>query len=76
MNDLPFPKVAQPDHLDSRICFCIAYYKSEKDAEIVGAHYRESGYTYNGGLFHGMKCGREKSRDYVKDGVQYFAVTR
>lgn len=60
---------------DSRTCFGIDYYDDEAEADEVGAKVTASGQTYNGGYFHGMKCGREKSRDIVVDGVQLYAVT-
>jgi hypothetical protein len=65
-----------PAKLDSRICFGIAYFTKEKDATTYAAHVREQGRTYNGGMFHGMPCGRDESRDYVDPKLgQLYAVT-
>jgi len=55
----------QPVKVDSRICFGIAYYTSEADAAIAAADVERRGETYNGGFFHGMACGRDKSWDYT-----------
>jgi hypothetical protein len=68
--------IPEPVKYDSRICFGIAYFTTEADADAYAAHVREKGLTYNGGYFHGMPCGREKSRDYVDKGLgQLYAVT-
>ena len=67
--------VPKPAKIDSRICFGIAYFTTEKDAMAYAAHVRAKGITYNGGWFDGMSCGRDKSFDHVKDGVKFFAVT-
>ena len=69
------PTFPQPVFTDTRICFAIGYYASEKDAMQADKAVRARGYTYNGGFFHGMACGRDREWDYVKDGVQYYAVT-
>lgn len=73
------PKAAvlpTPVKFDSRICFAIAYFSSEKDAAAYDAHVREKGYTYNGGWFHGMPCGRDKTWDHVDPKLgPLFAVT-
>lgn len=67
----------KPYKIDSRICFGISYFDNEKDADTYAAHVRSLGLTYNGGWFHGMPCGRDKSFDHIeKDtGVQLYAVT-
>lgn len=66
----------KPVKFDSRICFAIAYFSSEKDADIYAAHVRKQGYTYNGGWFHGMACGRDKTWDHVDAKLgQLYAVT-
>jgi len=65
----------QPHHKDVRTCFAIAYFTNEADAL---AHADETkGATYNGGMFHGMACGRDASWDYTdkRDGVKYYATT-
>ena len=69
------PAPPKPDKYDSRICFGIAYFKSETDAETYAAHVRKLGITYNGGYYHGMPCGRETTWDHTVDGVKFFAVT-
>lgn len=62
---------------DGRICFGIMFFTSEEDAQLAASIVRKQGRTYNGGYFHGMPCGREKSRDYFDKelGVQLYAVT-
>jgi hypothetical protein len=66
--------VPTPHHIDSRICFGIAYFTSEADATAYDAHVRAKGYTYNGGFFDGLACGRERTWDYERDGVKFYAV--
>jgi len=61
---------------DSRICFGILYFTSEDDANVYAAHVKAQGFTYNGGWFDGMPCGRDKSFDHVDDTLgQLYAVT-
>lgn len=62
---------------DSRICFGIAYFATEEDADAYAAVVKEQGLTYNGGWFHGMPCGRDKAFDHVdkETGQQLYAVT-
>lgn len=69
---------AIPRHvkIDSRICFSIYYYDSEEKADEAGKLVRQLGYTYNGGMFDGMPCGREPSWDYTEDGKKLYAVTQ
>jgi hypothetical protein len=68
--------VPVPVKRDSRICFGIAYFKTETDAMLYAEHVKMKGRTYNGGWFDGMPCGRETSRDYVdSEHGQLFAVT-
>jgi len=68
--------IPTPVRLDSRICFAIAYFATEAEADRYDAWVRERGCTYNGGFFHGMACGRDKGWDYTdKDGVKFYAVT-
>ena len=70
------PKRIAPVKTDSRICFGIAYYTSEADADAMGLYVARAGQTYNGGFFHGMQCGRDKGFDYVDDTLgPLFAVT-
>lgn len=66
MSDLPTPV-----RRDERICFGIAWFATEAEAEAYAAHVREQGITYNGGYMHGIGCGRAPSHD--RDGL--FAVT-
>lgn len=65
-----------PDKTESRICFGIAYFKSEDNANRFHDHVREQGDTKNGGWFHGTPCGRDTGFDYVDDELgQLYAVT-
>jgi len=62
--------------IDSRICFGIAYYRSEEAAAFASAAVAARGDTYNGGWFHGMSCGRDTRWDYVSpEHGPLFAVT-
>ena len=58
---------------ESRICFGIIWFKTEEEAIEYGKLTNLLGITYNGGFFHGMPCGRDKTWDNEKDG---FASTR
>ena len=49
---------------EGRICFGLAWYGTETEAEEAAKAVQEAGHTYNGGYFHGMPCGREKQFDY------------
>ena len=70
------PALPNPVKIDSRICFGIAYFASEADADTFAAHVRAKDRRYNGGFFHGMPCGRDKSWDYVDPKLgQLYAVT-
>lgn len=71
------PVLPNPVKRDSRICFSIAFFASEADADRYAAHVRANGITYNGGYFHGMPCGRDKTWDHVDrdTGKKLFAVT-
>ena len=65
-----------PVKIDSRICFGIMYFSTEADAAIYATHVREKGYTYNGGWFDGMPCGRDTSWDYEDQTLgRLYAVT-
>lgn len=59
------PVLPKPAKFDSRICFSISYFTSEADAAVYAAYVAEKGYTYNGGWFHGMACGRETRFDHT-----------
>lgn len=65
-----------PVKRDARICFSIAYFTSEADAQRYAVYVQQQGYTYNGGWFDGMPCGREEKWDYT-DGThgKLYAVT-
>jgi hypothetical protein len=69
--------VPVPVKHETRICFSIAWFDSEKDAALYDKHVRKLGLTYNGGWFHGMSCGRDKTWDHVDKttGRKLFAVT-
>jgi hypothetical protein len=61
---------------DIRICFAIKFFKTEQDADEYAKQVRECGLTYNGGMFHGMPCGREKSWDHIDPELgKLYAVT-
>ena len=61
---------------DSRICFGIVYFATEKDADAYAAWVTAKGITYNGGFFHGMPCGRDTTWDHVDPKLgQLYAVT-
>ena len=69
------------DHLkgyvdtDIRICFAIAWFDSEESAQEATKDKQVENSTYNGGMFHGMRCGREERFDYIKEGRKLYAVT-
>lgn len=61
---------------EPRICFNLRIFEQEHHANRYGKLVRKLGYTYNGGLFHGMPCGREAARDYISgNGTHFFVVT-
>lgn len=61
---------------DVRICFALVFFKGAEIANLAGEQSQLAGNTYNGGWFHGMSCGRDKSFDYVdKDHGQLYAVS-
>jgi hypothetical protein len=65
-----------PVKIGSRICFAIAYFLTEVEAKEYSALVKAQGYTYNGGMFHGMPCGRDSGFDYVDEELgQLYAVT-
>lgn len=65
-----------PVKREDRICFGIAYFSTEADAEAYALVVRARGEEYNGGFFHGMPCGRDRSRDHVDEALgQLYAVT-
>lgn len=76
-------KAPRPDPLpapvkrDSRICFAIAYFATEADADWYAVDVQRRGRAYNGGYFHGMPCGRDTKFDHVdpETGVKLYAVT-
>ena len=54
----------KPVKEDHRICFGVAWFKSESEAKEAGTAMRESGRTVNGGWLHGMPCDRSPEFDY------------
>jgi len=69
-------KVPEPVKRESRICFGISWFKTEEEADKYAKYVRDRGYTYNGGFFHGMPCGRDKGFDRVdQEHGQLYAVT-
>ena len=65
-----------PVRIDSRICFGIAYFATEAEADLYAADVVRRGVTYNGGWFDGMACGRAEAFDYLMpDGSKRYAVT-
>lgn len=59
-----------------RICFAIEWYELKEDAELSAKITRKQGNYYNGGMFHGMLCGRDKNWDHTDDeGTKWYAVT-
>lgn len=65
--------VPQPVERDIRICFAIAFFHTEADAEAFAAANPGS---YNGGYFHGVRTGRDKSWDKADpSGLKLYAVT-
>jgi hypothetical protein len=54
-----------PVYIDSRTCFGIYYYDTLEKALAYSEYVQIKGYTYNGGFFHGMPCGRDDSYDFV-----------
>lgn len=69
-------KPIEPVKLDVRICFSIAYFTSEADAERYAAWVEALGRTYNGGWFDGTPCGRDPSFDYTDPHLgRLYAVT-
>ena len=68
--------VPKPDKMEQRICFGISWFKSLDAAMAYHRYVVEQGYTYNGGWYHGMPCGRDSNFDYFdKELGQLFAVT-
>lgn len=61
---------------DGRCALSIWWHTDEALADEHGKLVEKTGATYNGGWFHGMECGREKTRDYMADdGTMRYAVT-
>lgn len=66
----------EPHHRDSRTCFGIAFFTDEADANAYAAAVARRGDTYNGGILHGMACGRDVGFDYTDPtGQPFYAVT-
>ena len=70
-------QLPKPVKSDSRICFGIDYFYTEAEANAYDAFIRERGDTYNGGVYHGMDCGRDSRFDHVDaaSGKKLYAVT-
>ena len=63
----------QPVERDIRICFAIAWFRTEAEAEAYAAANRS---TYNGGWYHGVATGRDPSWDKTDaDGNRLYAST-
>lgn len=58
-------QLPKPFKTDYRICFALAFFETEEDAETFGRHQKESGSTYNGGFYHGSPCGRDATWDHT-----------
>ena len=66
----------KPVKTDSRNCFGISWFATEKDAAAYAAYIESKSRTYIGGWMHGRACGREPERDYVDPELgQLYAVT-
>jgi len=52
---------------DSRICFGLVWFKTEEEANEYSQIIHELGITFNGGMFHGIPCGRVSEFD-IKEG--------
>ena len=70
-------KVPKPVKTESRICFGLAWFETEAEAETYAAFVRARGDRYNGGWFDGMPCGRAKQFDYSDSelGCRLYAVS-
>lgn len=60
---------------DVRICFGIAWFDSESNAEAFSAKVMADDHRYNGGWYDGRRCCRDDSWDREQDGVKHYAVT-
>lgn len=66
----------EPVKTESRICFGIAYFRTEEDANRFSSFVHKRGDTYNGGFYHGMACGRDSGFDHTdKELGPLYAVT-
>ena len=67
-------QVPEPVKTDSRICFAIAFFETEADAEEYAKHVKGE---YNGGFYHGRPTGRDSSWDHIDrdTGKQLYAST-
>lgn len=70
-----FNELERVSQSEPRICFNMRIFNQENHANRYGELVRKLGYTYNGGYFHGMACGREPARDYMEGGWKQFVVT-
>jgi hypothetical protein len=62
---------------EQRTCFGIAWFSNEADAEAYAEEVRKAGLRYNGGMYHGMRCGRADWFDLkpLGDEPALYAVT-
>lgn len=58
---------------EERICFGLAWFTTEAEAERLGELNRSLGNTVNGGWYDGMVCGRSSEFDYKGDGQTLYA---
>jgi hypothetical protein len=65
----------EPADRDSRSCFGVYFYDHEAKALVADLGIRVRGDTYNGGFFHGMPCGRDRSFDTSKEPKLYAVTT-
>ena len=73
-DDLPTPVLRA-----SRICYGVAYFTNEADADLFARYIQQQGHTYNGGWMDGCPCGREPSQDikaHPEHGRLYAVTTR
>lgn len=59
----PYADAPEPALTESRICFGIAWFTTEEDAQAFASAVKARDGRYNGGWLDGCPCGREPSRD-------------
>lgn len=60
---------------DGRICFSISFFRTEEDAKLYAGYVVATDRRYNGGMYHGMLCGRETRFDHKDELGPLYAVT-